>query len=154
MSERLVQRFMDGLHHLEQTGDLEPLVATFGEESETSNVASDRVFRGRDGARDFWRRYRVTFGEMRSSFRNVIVAGDRAALEWVTEGTGPEGDPFRYDGVSLLEMAGGGRRRGSPASAPSSTRPTSGGRSHPTTRRGRRRGNPSSRRRSTTSLST
>ena len=112
MSKRLVQRFMDGLHHLEQTGDPEPLVATFGEESETSNVASDRVFRGRDGARDFWRRYRVTFAEMRSSFRNVIVAGDRAALEWVTEGTGPEGDPFRYDGVSLLEMAGEGETEG------------------------------------------
>ncbi len=112
MFESLVQRFIDGLHHLEQTGDPEPLVATYGEESETSNVASDRVFRGRDGARDFWRRYRGSFGEMQSSFRNVIVAGDRAALEWVTEGTGPEGIPFRYDGVSLLEMAGEGEAEG------------------------------------------
>ena len=106
MSERLVQRFIDGLHHLEQTGDPEPLVATYAEEAETSNVASERVFRGRDGAHEFWRRYRGTFDETTSTFRNVIVAGDRAALEWETEGTGPTGDPFRYDGVSLLEMAG------------------------------------------------
>ncbi len=108
MTERLVQRFIDGLHHLEQTGDPEPLVATYAEESETSNVASDRVYQGRDGAREFWRRYRGSFGEMRSSFRNTIVSGDRAALEWETEGTGPAGDRFRYDGVSLLEMAGEG----------------------------------------------
>ena len=81
MSDELVQRFIDGLQHLEQTRDPEPLVATYAPESETSNVASDRVFRGREGARDFWRRYRGSFGELRSSLRTVIVAGGRAVLE-------------------------------------------------------------------------
>jgi ketosteroid isomerase-like protein len=108
MSEQLVRRFIDGLHELERTGDPEPLVGTYAEESETSNVASERTFTGKDGARDFWTRYRGSFGEMESEFRNVIVAGDRAALEWTTGGTGPNGDPFRYDGVSVLEMTGEG----------------------------------------------
>ncbi len=112
MSEALVQRFIDGLHHLEQTGDPERLVATYAEQSETSNVVADRVFAGRDGARDFWRRYRGTFKEVSSSFRNTIVAGDRAALEWTTEGTDPDGNPFGYDGVSILEMAGEGEDEG------------------------------------------
>ncbi len=108
MSEQLVRRFIDGLHTLERTSDPEALVGTYAEESETSNVASERTFTGKDGARDFWTRYRGSFGEMESKFRNVIVGGDRAALEWTTEGTGPNGDPFRYDGVSVLEMAGEG----------------------------------------------
>jgi hypothetical protein len=112
MSEELVQRFMRGLQHLEETRDPEPLIATYGERSETSNVATDRTFVGRDGAREFWRRYRGSFGAVRSSFRNVIVAGERAALEWTSEGTDPEGTPFRYDGVSVLEMTGEGNEEG------------------------------------------
>lgn len=112
MSEALVQRFIDGLRHLEQTGDPEPLVATYAEHSETSNVVADRVFAGRDGARDFWRRYRGTFKEITSSFRNTIVAGDRAALEWRTDGTDPDDHPFGYDGVSILELAGDGEEEG------------------------------------------
>jgi ketosteroid isomerase-like protein len=108
MSEQLVKRFIDGLHKLERTKDPETLLSTYAEESETSNVASERTFTGKEGARDFWMRYRGSFGEMNSEFRNVIVGGDRAALEWTTEGTGPNGDPFGYDGVSILEMAGEG----------------------------------------------
>ena len=111
MSAALVQRFIDGLHHLEQTGDPERLVATYVEQSETSNIVADRIFVGRDGARDFWRRYRGTFKEVSSSFRNTIVTGDRAALEWTTEGTDPDGNPFGYDGVSILEMTGEGITR-------------------------------------------
>lgn len=112
MSEQLVQRFIDGLQHLERSRDPEPLVALYAEQSDTSNVVADRVFSGRDGARDFWQRYRGSFGEAASSFRNVIVAGDRAALEWTTAGTSPEGEPFRYDGVSILEMSGDGDAEG------------------------------------------
>ena len=105
MQESWVHRFVDGLHHLERIGDPEPLVATFAERCEASNVAAERVFTGRDGARDFWRRYRGAFGDVGSTFRNVIDGGDRAALEWTTDGTGPDGTPFRYDGVSILELA-------------------------------------------------
>ena len=110
-SRSLADRFIEGLRHLEETGDAEPLVATYAEEAETSNVVANRVFAGRDGAREFWRRYKAALGDARSSFRNVIVAGDRAALEWETVGTSPQGKAYRYDGVSLLEMAGEGEAR-------------------------------------------
>lgn len=107
-AEALAQRFVDGLRHLEETGDPDPLVALYADESETSNVVADRLFAGQAGARDFWQRYQRALGEAHSSFRNVIVVGDRAALEWETAGTSPDGKPYRYDGVSLLEMAGDG----------------------------------------------
>lgn len=110
-ADALVRRFIDGLRHLEETGDPEPLVATYAAESETSNVVADRRFAGQDGARDFWHRYQRSLGDAHSEFRNVIVTGDRAALEWQTTGTGPgpEGKPYRYDGVSLLELSGSGQ---------------------------------------------
>jgi ketosteroid isomerase-like protein len=63
-------------------------------------------FHGHDGARTFWTEYRESFGDVRSSFRNVIALDGRAALEWTTEGTGQAGAPFRYDGVSILEIEG------------------------------------------------
>jgi limonene-1,2-epoxide hydrolase len=106
MSEQLVRRFIDGLAKLEQSRDGEMLISTFAESCSVSNVVTAEEFKGREGARDFWTRYRDTFGEMKSTFRNVIVSEGRAALEWNTEGTTVGGEPINYDGVSILEIAG------------------------------------------------
>jgi hypothetical protein len=42
---------------------------------------------------------------MRSTFRNVLAAEDKAALEWTTEGAS-DGEEVSYDGVSILEIEG------------------------------------------------
>jgi ketosteroid isomerase-like protein len=102
----LVERFIAALETLEQQRDVEPLADLYATEAEVGNVVTPHEFTGPDGARDFWTRYREAFGEVRSSFRNVIVAEGRAALEWTTEGTNADGSPFTYDGVSILEMDG------------------------------------------------
>jgi ketosteroid isomerase-like protein len=60
--------------------------------------------------REFWTEYRKTFGEMKSTFRNVFAAEVGAALEWPTVGT-PNGEDFSYDGVSILEVKDGKVRR-------------------------------------------
>ena len=107
MSEQLAEKFVEALGRLEAAGELEPIVSLFADECEVGNVVSPEKFRGREGAREFWgAKYRDTFGEVRSTFRNVFVAGGRAALEWTTEGTGRDGRPVRYDGVSILETEG------------------------------------------------
>ena len=106
MSAETVRRFMDGLTMLERERDVEALVAVFAEGADVGNVVSPRAFAGREGARDFWTTYRGSFGEVESSFRNVIAEDGRAALEWTTRGTSPEGKPVEYDGVSILEFAG------------------------------------------------
>ena len=54
--------------------------------------------------------YRKTFGEMKSTFRNVFATEEGAALEWRTEGTS-NGDTVSYAGVSILEIEGGKVRR-------------------------------------------
>ena len=103
----LTQQFIDALAALERERNVERMTALFGPESEVGNIVSPRQFSGAEGARAFWEAYRDTFGEVASTFRNVIVSDGRAALEWTTTGTSAAGAAFSYDGVSILEMAGG-----------------------------------------------
>lgn len=107
----LAERFIDALRALERERDLEAIAGLFAAESEIGNIVSPRQFSGLEGAREFWRSYRSTFDAMESTFRNVVAADGRAALEWVTHGTSTDGDPFSYSGVSMLEFADGRIRR-------------------------------------------
>jgi len=107
-----IEHFIAALRALEEDNDLDSIVATYAETSETSNVATPCVFAGRDGARNFWTRYRRSFGEVRSEFRHVVVGEGVVALEWTTTGTGPDdGSAIAYDGVSMLELDEGGITR-------------------------------------------
>lgn len=98
------EQFMDALAALERDGDVESLAALFAAESEIGNLITPRHFSGVEGAREFWQAYRGTFGEVQSSFRNVIVGDGQAALEWTTSGTSTQGAPITYTGVSILEF--------------------------------------------------
>lgn len=107
MSEQVAQTFIDGLHQLEENRELEAIVATYADNSVVGNIVSPEQFEGREGAREFWTKYREAFGTVHSEFRNIITTDDAAALEWTTTGTNIEGEPFQYDGVSLLEIEDG-----------------------------------------------
>jgi ketosteroid isomerase-like protein len=112
MSEQVAKRFIEALGRLEAERDLEGMVKLFAADAEVGNVVSPEKFGGREGAREFWgAKYRDTFGEVRSTFRNVFADGGRAALEWATEGTANDGTPVKYDGVSILEIEGGEIKR-------------------------------------------
>ncbi len=106
MSEQAAQTFIDALHALERDRDVEPLARLYTADAGVGNVVSPDHFQGPDGARRFWGEYRGTFETLESSFRNVIAAADRAALEWTTTGTAFDGAPFTYSGVTILEFAG------------------------------------------------
>lgn len=106
MSNERAQHFADALIAFEQEGDLDRLLDCFAEDCEVSNVASPRRFEGKEGARRFWSEYRGVLSEVRSRFRNIIEAQDRAALEWVTEGMASTGERISYEGTSVLEFDG------------------------------------------------
>ena len=107
MAGELVRKFIDALHQLEQTEDMEPMARLFAEEATLSNVAGARHFDGPEGARAFWRAYRHNFGEVHSEFRRIIDTPEGAALEWESEGTTHGGHSFRYSGVTLLDFRDG-----------------------------------------------
>ncbi|MDY7231358.1 nuclear transport factor 2 family protein [Hyalangium rubrum] len=100
------QRFAEALTKLEESGDLEPLVSLFADDAQVSNVATSRVFSGREGARLFWKEYKGMLTRVKSTFRNLIESGDRVALEWETQGTAQNGAAVNYEGVSIIEWDG------------------------------------------------
>ncbi len=105
MSDSLVSRFISALETLERTGVPEPMLALFEDDASLSNSASERTFEGRRGAREFWRSYRSSFGDIQSRFTRVFESGALAALEWTAQGTLPSGQPIEYGGVTVLELA-------------------------------------------------
>ncbi len=111
MSAQAVENFIAALGKLEATHEVETIVSTFAEDCELGNAATPKRLSGREGAREFWRQYRDTFSEMKSTFRNVIATRDRAALEWATRGTVHDGAEVSYEGVSILELEEGAIKR-------------------------------------------
>ena len=72
MSEQIAKRFIEALGKLEAGRELEELVRLFAPDAEVGNVVSPEKFHGQEGAREFWgAKYRDTFGEVRSTFRNI-----------------------------------------------------------------------------------
>ena len=106
MTMERARRFVDALTRLEETGELEPLLALFSDEAEVSNVVSHRTFHGKDGARDFWAEYKGMLRQVKSTFRNLIESGDRVALEWESSGSAHNGAAVNYEGVSIIEWEG------------------------------------------------
>lgn len=110
MAKEVADGFVEALRKLEENEDVEALVEIHTEDCEVGNVAVSQTFRGHDGLREFWTNYRKTFGEMKSTFRNIFATEEGAALEWTTEGTS-NGEDVSYDGVSTLEIEDGKVRR-------------------------------------------
>jgi SnoaL-like protein len=111
MAMERAQRFVDALAKLEERGEVEALVSLFGDDAQVSNAASQRVFSGRDGARQFWTEYKGMLVRVKSTFRNMIESADRVALEWETQGTAHNGAAVNYEGVSIIEWDGDQIRR-------------------------------------------
>jgi ketosteroid isomerase-like protein len=106
----IAARFIDALQQLERDGDVEALVALYAADGVAGNVLRVDAFSGVDGAREFWSAYRSQFGEIASTFANVIEADDAVALEWSSTGT-INGRTVEYRGVTVVESAGGEIRR-------------------------------------------
>lgn len=104
-ADPVTRAFIDALHRLEQSGDVEPMVAQFAADAELVNLA--RHDAGNDGARTFWQRYRQQFGEIESRFSRIIETGSDAVLVWRSRGSLSQGRPIDYRGVSLLSLRDG-----------------------------------------------
>lgn len=107
MNNEITENFVNALRRLEESGDVEVMVALFAESSEIGNTALKHTLKGADGVREFWTNYRATFAELESQFRNRIAADGTSALEWETAGRSADGAEIRYQGVSVFEHEGG-----------------------------------------------
>jgi ketosteroid isomerase-like protein len=105
------QRFIGALYRLENDGDVDTIAGLYGDAAEVSNPTDTKPHRGRDGAREFWSKYRESFEHVHSEFRNVVESDDTALLEWRSDGRTAAGEDFSYDGVSVIEFDGDSIRR-------------------------------------------
>ena len=104
--------FITALRALEESGDIEPMVALYDTDAETSGPTDLAPHQGQEGARHFWRMYRDSFGEIRSTFTKVVEGADGTVmLEWTSEGRALTGGSVAYAGVSVVEMRNGRVRR-------------------------------------------
>ncbi len=107
--ETLAQEFIDALHSLEQGDDTEaePLAILFSEDATLTNAALEltgKEAKGRDAILQFWVEYKNTLGQALSNFHHITMGDKAAGLFWTTEGQGPDGQPVRYHGATLLEF--------------------------------------------------
>lgn len=110
MASETAELFMQTLQQIEETGDVEPLVAMFTEDAELSNLAMTEPLQGRDGTRRFWQKYLSVFERIHSKFTNVVEGDSTIVLEWLSSGVSA-GEPINYQGISVLEMDNGQVRR-------------------------------------------
>lgn len=104
-----VSAFINGLHALEDRGEIEPLLAQFAPNGSLWNITHREPLRGEAEVRHFWEGYRRTFAQIHSEFERIIEADGQAALEWSAEGTLNPGEaPIAYRGVTLLRRGEGG----------------------------------------------
>lgn len=100
------QAFMHALHTLEDSRDLEPMLALFRSRARLTNLA--RTEQGQDAARRFWTAYRDQFAHVHSSFLRTIEADGHAVLVWTTDARiRKDARSLSYRGVSLLTFSKG-----------------------------------------------
>ena len=104
MSQEIAEKFVAALHKLEEARDVEEIAALYADDAEVANVVAPQKFTGQAGAREFWTKYRESFGEAHSEFRNKIYGENSAALEWTTRGNANQNHQILYSGVTILEI--------------------------------------------------
>lgn len=109
MESEIARRFMDALCRIEQTGEVDELASLFDEGASLRRISQRREFRGRAGAREFFREYLHAFETIDTEFQHVASGPGLAVLEWRSRGRLKHGEPIDYEGVSIVESNGEGR---------------------------------------------
>lgn len=99
--------FMRTLQQIEKTGEVEPLIALFSEDAELTNLAMLEPLKGKEGAREFWKKYLSVFDSIHSEFGNVIESDSSSVLEWTSKGRLSTSEEITYRGISILEFKNG-----------------------------------------------
>jgi ketosteroid isomerase-like protein len=106
MTQEVAYHFIQALSALEEDGEVDPIVATFSESCEIGTPVIPEKLHGKAQARAYWTGYRTAYRIIHSTFRNIVIGETSVALEWTASGINRAGNPFQYDGVSILDTIG------------------------------------------------
>ena len=104
--QAITEQFIAALAELHRNRESGPLVDLFAEDASLSKVGMPHEDHGKQGAREFWERYRDIFDAIEATFQHIASDDRTAFLEWTSEGTLKDGTDFHYQGVSVLEAEG------------------------------------------------
>lgn len=107
MSSDVAQHFIQTLQQVEAAQVVDPPIELFAEDVELMNLAMSEPLRGHEDARRFWEKYLSVFAQIHSYFTHVIESQAAVILEWTSQGTLTNQEPFSYRGVSILETKNG-----------------------------------------------
>ncbi|GLC28096.1 nuclear transport factor 2 family protein [Roseisolibacter agri] len=107
MSTPTAQEFVTALRRIEDDGDIDAMVALFGEDAVLTSPTEHVTQVGPDGARRFWTAYRHSFQSVRSRFHAVLESERRVILEWTSRCRTAAGVDTTYAGVSTIETREG-----------------------------------------------
>ena len=99
----LSEQFAQALRHLEERGDPEVMVEAFETRATLRRIPQGHSYQGPEGSREFWAGYLKTFASISTEFTRFVDGEDAAVLEWRSTGTLLDGEPFSYEGVSVVE---------------------------------------------------
>lgn len=103
---QLSEQFVTALQSLESSREVDSLAALFADDADIASPLMQNQGGGAGAAHAFWTHYRGAFDEIRSTFKIVRDSDGVAFLEWRSEGV-LDGQPFAYDGVSVIEQSDG-----------------------------------------------
>jgi limonene-1,2-epoxide hydrolase len=106
MTQEVAYRFIEALAALEQSEQIDPILDTFSEACDLANSGSPETHHGRQGAREYWTKYRSAFRHIQSEIRNIITGDNSIALEWTARATDRSSKEITYSGVSILDIRG------------------------------------------------
>ncbi|GAA5534570.1 nuclear transport factor 2 family protein [Deinococcus aluminii] len=101
----LTEAFMQALQTTEEDGDPAPLVALFADDATLQNLTT-QLWRGQEGARQFWQTYLDNFQTIRSQFTHHSDDGHTGLMEWQATGQLADGTDIAYRGASVIEHDG------------------------------------------------
>ena len=106
MTQEVAYRFIEALAALEQREQIDPILDTFSEACDLANSGSPEIHQGKQGAREYWNKYRSNFRNIQSNIRNIITGDNSIAIEWTAHATDRAGRDLHYNGVSILDTRG------------------------------------------------
>jgi limonene-1,2-epoxide hydrolase len=106
MTQEVAYRFIEALAALEHDEQIDPILDIFSEACDLANSGSPDIHEGKQGARDYWHKYRCNFRTIQSDISNIITGDNSIALEWTAHAIDRSGKEMQYNGVSVLDIRG------------------------------------------------
>jgi ketosteroid isomerase-like protein len=102
-SER-IETYVRAWHEFERGGEAGHLARMFSEDAELLHKPTEDLYRGRDGALQYWGDVRARVRTMLTLVTHIVEAEGAAVLEWYADAVTHADRKVRFSGATVLEF--------------------------------------------------